>query len=106
MKKYFVIFLFTLLIGLWTGGFFERYVFTFAFVQNFSVAEARELQGKVVKETCYKKPVETEKLGKVIGYSTDNYVFIRVSVKWDDSEAGTYTNYPKDYLSKCIEVVE
>jgi hypothetical protein len=105
-KKSFIVFLSALLIGLWLGGFFEHYVFKFALVQNFSVTEAQRLNGKTVKESCYESQTEKEKRGKVVGYKSENHVFFSVSVKWDDSEEGFYTNYPKDYFSKCIEVIE
>ena len=95
-----------MLIGLWFGGFFERYVFNFRLAQNFSIAELRQLKGKAVKEVCGESQTKSEKRGIVTGYSSENYLFLRVGIKWDNSEEGFSTNYPKDYFSKCIEVSE
>lgn len=105
-KKAFAVFFLTLFVGLGTGGLFERYVFNFAFVQNFSIAEARQLNGKTVRETCDKSQTKREKIGKIVGYSGNNYALVRIRVDWGDHETSFYTDYPKDYFSKCIEITE
>lgn len=101
-----IIFTFALIFGLWLGGFFEQYIFNFSFVQNFTVAEVNKLNGSKVIDTCYKNLSKKEKIGKVIGHSTENFVSIRVRVKWEDVELGYYTDYPKSSFSKCIAVAE
>jgi hypothetical protein len=76
-------FLLTLLIGLWAGGAFERYVLRIGFVQNFSTAEATRLLGKTVREVCYENQTRKSKSGKIIGYSRDPDFVVRVKVKWN-----------------------
>lgn len=105
-KKTFAVFLLALLIGLWSGGLFERYVFNFAFVQNFSVAEAQRLNGKTVRDFCCERQTQKEKIGEVIGHSGNNYALVRIRVKWGNQLTSFSTDYPKDYFSKCIEVAE
>lgn len=105
-KKAFAVFFFTLLIGLWAGGLFERYVFNFAFVQNFSIREAQRLNGKIVREMCYERQTQKEKIGRVIGYSGNNYALVRIRVRWENDRNSFYTEYPKSYFSKCIEVTD
>lgn len=102
--KFSVIFAITLLIGMWSGGFFERYVFNFGFVKNFSTTEAKALQGKNVKDVCSK--MYKHKTGKVIGYEYSNSVFIRVQIKWQKDSNLNWIAYPKGYFSKCIKISE
>ncbi len=100
------VFIFALIFGFWSGGFFERYVFNLSFVKNFTVAEAENLIGYKVIDTCYKNSNKKERIGTVIGYSTENSVSIRVRVKWENVESGYYTDYPKSNFSKCINIAE
>ncbi len=97
-----IIFVIALLIGLWSGGFFERNVFKFSFVKNFSASEAKALQGKTVKDVCSK--LYERKIGKIVGYEYSNAVFIRVRIKWEHDANFNWTTYPKSYFSRCIEV--
>lgn len=98
--------IFALIFGLWSGGFFERYVFNFSFVKKFTAAEAENLIGYKVIDTCSKNSNKKERIGKVIGYSNENSVSIRVRVKWEDVELGYYTDYPKSNFSKCTDIKE
>lgn len=105
-KKTFALFFITLFTGLWSGGLFERYVFNFAFVQNFSMSEVKQLNGKTVRDTCYEHQTKKEKIGQIIGYSGNNYALVRVRIAWDNDETSLYSDYPKTYFSKCIAVAE
>ncbi len=104
-KKMFAVFLLTLFIGLWSGGLFERYVFNFAFVQSFSAAEARRLNGKTVRETCGRQTGKV-KIGKVIGYSRNNYGLVNIIVGWENHETVISTEYPKSSFLRCLEIAE
>lgn len=99
------IFLFTLLIGLWAGGFFERFAVNFAFVQNFSIDELKRLNGKKVREKC-EQQTEKEKVGKIIGYSYNSYALSGVRVKWEGQLSDGYTEYPKNSFLKYVEIAE
>lgn len=105
-KKAFVVFLLASLIGLWAGGLFERYVFNFAFVQNFSVAEAQRLNGKTARDICYERQTTKERIVKITGYSRSNYTLTSVRVSWENGETSSYTEYSKSSFLKCIEVAE
>ncbi len=105
-KKALAVFFLTLFIGLWTGGLFERYVFNFAFVQNFSFNEVNQLKGKTVRDICYERQTKKERIGKITGYSGTNYTLVRVRVVWNSDETSVSTDYPKSYFSKCVEVAE
>ncbi len=105
-KKAFAVFFLALLFGLWSGGLFERYIFNFAFVQNFSVNELNRLNGKTVRDICYERQTKKKRIGKIIGYSRNNFTLTSVRVAWDNDETGIYTDYPKTCFSKCLEVAE
>ncbi len=105
MKKSLIIFPLALLVGLWSGGLFEHYIFNFAFVPDFSVAEARQLNGKKVRETCGRQ-TEKAKTGKVIGYSQNNYALVGIQITWEDQKADSYTEYSKSSFLRCVEAAE
>lgn len=105
-KKSIAIFISALFVGLYAGGFFDGYVFNFKLEKKFTVSEVKELNGKKVLENCYKNSTKKEKAGKVIGYSVSNYASAFVRIKWDNEDSVLYSDYPKSYFSKCIEVAE
>jgi hypothetical protein len=105
-KKIVFVFLSAVLCGLWAGGAFEGYVVRFGLAQNFSIAEAAPLTGKIVRDVCHENQTGKSKIGAVTGYARGSDFLIRVNVRWNESDAGIFTAYPKQYFSKCIKAAE
>ena len=106
MKKntqFLAVFMLTLLLGLWSGSFFERHIVSFGFVQNFSVSEVENLKGKTVRQTC---GLDKQKLGKITAFSRSKYGLIRVRIVWNDADPAKWYEVPKNCFSKCYEIVE
>ncbi len=104
------VFALTLVLGLWLGGFFERYVFYAGFVESFSKSEARALIGKRVKNACQAKQY-SELTGEIIGYSEHDFSDIYIEVKWENygsEKSGILlpTGFSKGCYKQCIKFVE
>lgn len=101
--KILLLFIFTIILGLWTAGFFEQYKFYFGITKTFSQTEAKNLVGKRVRDKCAEKIRGNIKVGLIIGYSGRNFNNIYSQIKLDDEEF-PYTSFPKDYFERCVEV--
>jgi len=103
-------FAFTVCLGLWFGGFFERYVFYAGFSESFSKSEARALIGKRVKSTCHPK-TDSDKMGEIVGYSEHDFGDIFIEIRWEIDPSDTSgrlfaTGFGKGCYKQCIKFVE
>lgn len=96
-------FAFAVFIGLWSGGFFERYVFSVGIQKSFSAAEARNLIGKRVKDVCQPK-ANLERKGEIIGYSEYGFGDIFVNVIWEDADKKSQAGYGKGCFEQCVKL--
>ena len=101
--KSLLVFALTVGIGLWFGGFFERYVFHFGFSKSFSEREAKQLIGKQVKDVCFAKP-NSERIGEIFGYSKDNFGDVSTQIRWDDTDPKSYATYSKGCFEQCVKL--
>lgn len=102
--KYTIPFVLTLLVGLWFGSFFERHTFSIHSMQNFSSSELHSLQGKTIKNVCYRRDVNSGKIGKIVGHTSD-WGFKRIKIKYSPEKEWD-VGYPKVWFNKCVEVIE
>ena len=98
----FAAFALALLFGLWTGGFFEHYVFGFYVAESFSRNEAQNLIGKRVEGVCASREC-VERKGVVIGYTTGDFGDIYVQIDWQE---GYGEGVPKSCFKRYVKVVD
>lgn len=96
------IFTFTVILGLWTAGFFEQYKLNFGVTKTFSQTETENLGGKRIYDRCVEKDRQKPKVGWTIFYSYKKFGDANLWVKWNDEKY--QTGYPKVYFEQCMEV--
>lgn len=101
--KIILLFIFTIILGLWSAGFFEQYAFNFGIVKTFSQAEAKNLVGKRVYDRCVEKTRQKIKVGWTIDYSGRDFQTVHLQIRWNEQPSMIY-GYPKDYFEQCMEV--
>ncbi len=100
------IFVLTMVVGLWFGGFFERHLFKIHYFENFSVEEIENLRGKSVRDFCAGQVMGKSRTGRVIG-STSDWGFKRVKIKYDNKSVRDWdVATPKNWFKKCVEVID
>jgi len=90
-------------LGLWSAGFFDRYVFSFGISESFSKSEAQNLIGRKFKDICYPK-TDSERKGEITGYSEHDFGNIFVNVNWEDGNKKLQSGYNKSYFNQCVKL--
>lgn len=97
-----LIFIISVVAGLWTAGFFDGYAVQFGLRKTFSRAEVQSLLGKNVRDVCYKQKAQT---GKIFGSQDGAFGDIQIKVKWENDES-SWTTYSKGVFESCVVVGE
>ena len=103
--KFLLIFFLTVVLGLWFGGGFDRYVFSFGFSESFSQAEVQILIGKQVLNACQPKP-DSEIAGKIVGFSKADFSEIYANIVWEETGDKIHpTGFSKGAFKQCIKFI-
>jgi len=105
-----LVFVFTVVLGLWSGGFFERYIISFGFAESFSISETRALLGKRVKNSCQGQKY-SDVTGEIVGHAKQDFGDIFLTVRWENFDSETSgvllpTGFSKGAYKQCLKFAE